>query len=399
MQEAILTVNAGSSNIKFAFFEVFGHAVPAFSCQALCRGIVEQQHEGVQITMHGAAGAKLVDEKHAGNMFDYTFAIKQIYRLFETHFSAYHFHAAGHRVVHGGSRYYEPVQVSEDTLQELEELVPLAPLHQPHNLSAIRIFAELLPGLAQVACFDTAFHRSQSEITQLFALPYDLYKQGIRRYGFHGISYEYIAGVLPDYMDPTAAEGRIIVAHLGNGASICGIRNRQSVATTMGFSPLDGIPMGTRPGSVDPGVLLYLMEQKKMDVQQLSALLYRQSGLLGISGISNDMRQLLKAKTELANKAVDVFVYRIIREIGSLMAALSGLDHIVFTGGIGENSSEIRDRICKGLRWLHVELNDQANMQSKAKISSESSQIGVWVIPTDEETMIARHTVQITSGR
>jgi acetate kinase len=275
----------------------------------------------------------------------------------------------------------------------LEEFVPLAPLHQPHNLGAIQAVAKQAPALPQVACFDTAFHRAQPPVAQLFALPRKFADEGVIRYGFHGISYEYIVSVLPNF-DPRAATGRTIILHLGSGASACAIQNGHSVATTMSFSPVDGLPMGTRSGSLDPGVMLYLMDRHGMDERALEKLLYKESGLLGISGISSDMRALLGSSDPHAVEAVDYFVYRIGREIGSLAAALGGLDAIVFTGGIGENAAEIRARICVAASWLGVEIDEAANQFGGPRISSNSA-VAAWVIPTNEEFMIAQHTRRV----
>jgi acetate kinase len=301
--------------------------------------------------------------------------------------------AVGHRVVHGGQHYFTPILIDEKVLIDLENLIPLAPLHQPHNLAAIRALQEIMPTLPQVACFDTALHRTQPDIAQLFALPRGITDAGVRRYGFHGLSYEYIVSVLPD-LDASLVKARIIVAHLGNGASLCAIQNGRSVATTMGFSPLDGLVMGTRCGSLDPGVLLYLMKHYNMDAHALEQLLYYQSGLLGVSGISSDMHTLLDSDEPQAKEAVDLFVYRVGREIGSLVAALGGLDALIFTGGIGENSAEIRAKICQWTEWLGLELDVSANETGATCISIPSSKLTGWVVNTDENRMIAQHTLQ-----
>ncbi|HEY4353388.1 MAG TPA: acetate/propionate family kinase, partial [Paraburkholderia sp.] len=283
-------------------------------------------------------------------------------------------------------------------VDELDKLTPLAPLHQPHNLKPIRIIAATHPHLPQVACFDTAFHRSQTELAQAFALPESITSRGVRRYGFHGLSYEYIAQALPEF-SPRAAHGRTIVAHLGNGASLCAIENGRSVASTMGFTAVDGLPMGTRCGSLDPGVLLYLLEELKMDTHAIEDLIYKQSGLLGVSGISGDMRKLLESDAPRARFAIDLYAYRIGREIGSLAAALQGLDALVFTAGIGENSAEIRQRAARHAAWLGVELDEAANQAGGPRISTPSSKVEVWTIPTDEELMIARHTRAVVDAQ
>ena len=276
---------------------------------------------------------------------------------------------------------------------ELENLVPLAPLHQPHNLATIRALLETMPSLPQVACFDTAFHRTQPPVAQRFAIPRRFADEGIRHYGFHGLSYEYIASVLP-ILEPTLADARIIVAHLGSGASLCALDKGRSIATTMGFSPLDGLVMGTRCGSIDPGVLLYLMDRHNMDARALEQLLYHQSGLLGVSGISNDMRTLLASDDPRAQEAIELFVYRVGREIGSLAAALGGLDALVFTGGIGEHSAVIRAKVCRQAAWLGLELDESANETGVSCISTLSSTVSAWVVPTDENLMIAHHTLR-----
>jgi acetate kinase len=291
-------------------------------------------------------------------------------------------------------KYAQPMRMDAAVLQDLEQFVPLAPLHQPHNLTPIRLMFERRPDLPQVACFDTAFHRSQPELAQMFALPMELHEEGVRRYGFHGLSYEYIASSLPQ-LDPLAAKGRTVVCHLGNGASMCAVSGGRSVASTMGFTAVDGLPMGTRCGALDPGVILYLMDQRGMDARAIERLIYNQSGLLGVSGVSSDMRTLLASDAPRAKLAVDLYVYRIGRELGSLAAALGGLDAIVFTGGIGENSAEIRERVCRSVAWLGVQLDAVANQAGGPRISAADSRAAAWVLPTNEELMIARHTRRV----
>jgi acetate kinase len=298
--------------------------------------------------------------------------------------------ALGHRVVHGGLHHSRPARVTPELLAELEALVPLAPLHEPHNLAPIKMAMSLNPELPQVACFDTAFHRTAPEVEQAFALPYSLYEEGIRRYGFHGLSYEYIASVLPERA-PDIANGRVIVAHLGNGCSACAMRNRVSIATTMGFTALDGLPMGTRCGELDAGVVLHLIQQKGMSAEQLVDLLYRRSGMLGLSGISSDFRELLASDDPHARFAIDVFCYRVAGHIGSLAAALGGLDGIVFTAGVGENAALVRSAICRACAWLGLELDEAANRENKERISAPGSRVAAYVIKTDENLMIARH--------
>jgi len=297
----------------------------------------------------------------------------------------------GHRVVHGGSRFKAPTVLSPQVLDQLRELTPLAPLHQPYNLAAIEAAVNRLPDVPQVACFDTSFHRGQPPVAELIPLPRDLRQAGLQRYGFHGLSYEYIASVLPQ-VAPKIAHGRVIVAHLGSGASLCALRDGKSVDSTLGFTALDGLCMGTRPGALDPGVVLHLFQGLNLTAKQVETLLYKQSGLLGISGISNDMRDLLGRTEPDAQLAVEYFVYRAAKEIGALAAVLGGIDGLVFTAGIGENSPEIRQRICDASAWLGVELNESANRDREAEISNSRSKVSVWVIPTNEELMIARHT-------
>jgi len=298
--------------------------------------------------------------------------------------------AVGHRVVHGGLRYSQPARVTPELLAELEALVPLAPLHEPHNIAPIKMAMTLNPTLPQVACFDTAFHRTAPEVDQAFALPYSFYEQGIRRYGFHGLSYEYIASVLPE-LAPEIASGRVVVAHLGNGCSACAMRDRVSIATTMGFTALDGLPMGTRCGELDAGVVLYLIQQKRMSPDELVDLLYKRSGMLGLSGISSDFRELLASDNPRARFAVDVFCNRVARHIASLAAALGGLDGVVFTAGVGENAAPIRSAICRACAWLGLELDEGANKEHSKRISTPNSRVGAYVIKTDENLMIARH--------
>ncbi|HVT29214.1 MAG TPA: acetate/propionate family kinase, partial [Lacipirellulaceae bacterium] len=306
--------------------------------------------------------------------------------------------SAGHRVAHGGLKFAQPVRIDSEVFAALEKLVPLVPLHQPHNLAAIKIVAQRAPKLPQVACFDTSFHRTQPQVAQLFALPHRFADEGVYRYGFHGLSYEYIASFLPS-VDRRAAEGRTIVAHLGNGASMCAMKSSRSVATTMGFSSVEGLPMGTRCGSLDPGVLLYLIDRHNMDARALEELLYKESGLLGVSGISSDVRTLLTNSDPRAVEAIELFVYRIGRELGSLAAALGGLDALVFTGGIGENAVTIRARVCRNAAWLGLALDEAANNADGPRISTLESQIAAWIIPTNEELMIAKHTRRVLAGK
>jgi len=297
----------------------------------------------------------------------------------------------GHRVVHGGARFAGPTILNQEVLAALRELVPLAPLHQPYNLAAIEAAFDRLPDVPQVACFDTSFHRGQPAVAELIPLPRDLRQAGLQRYGFHGLSYEYIASVLPE-VAPKIANGRVIVAHLGSGASLCALKDGKSVDSTLGFTALDGLCMGTRPGALDPGVVLHLFQSLKLSAKEVETLLYKKSGLLAISEISNDMRDLLGRAEPEARLAIDYFVYRVAKEIGALTAVLGGIDALVFTAGIGENSPEIRRRICDASRWLGLELDESANDDHRLEISTSQSRVSAWVIPTNEELMIARHT-------
>jgi acetate kinase len=386
--DAIVVLNAGSSSIKFSLF-----AERSRELELVARGQAEGIYTAPHFTAKDAAG-KPAGEKRwdAGTKLGHDNALVYILEWLKVSYGTdYRPAAVGHRVVHGGTGYAAPVRVDAAVVAELEKLVPLAPLHQPHNLAPIRSLLQRAPDLPQVACFDTAMHRSNPPLAQMFALPKELDDAGVRRYGFHGLSYEYIASVLAKF-DERAARGRTVVLHLGNGASMCALEAGRSVASTMGFTAVDGLPMGTRCGAIDPGVILYLMDERKMDARAIEKLIYSQSGLLGVSGVSSDMRALLESKEPRAQLAVDLFVYRIGRELGSLAAALGGLDAIVFTAGIGERAVPIRERVCRQAAWLGVELDPEANAKGGPRISTASSRTAAWVIPTNEELMIARHT-------
>jgi acetate kinase len=326
--------------------------------------------------------------------FDHRAATQEIIRTARELLEGRAVAAVGHRVVHGGVRYASPIRIDAEVIAALMELAPLAPLHQPHNLAPIKAIAEAAPDIVQVACFDTAFHRGQPPLAQVFALPREFTDAGVRRYGFHGLSYEYVTTRLRE-VAPDLADRRLIVAHLGNGASLCAVRDGRSVATTMGFTAVDGLVMGTRCGSLDPGVLIYLMDVHGMDARALEDLVYKRSGLLGVSGLSSDMRTLQASSDPAAAEAVALFVYRIVREIGSLSAALGGLDGLIFTGGIGEHDAAVRAEIGAGSRWLGLELDNARNARGEGRISSEASDVASWVVPTDEELMIARHTAAV----
>ncbi|WP_213736926.1 acetate/propionate family kinase [Bradyrhizobium sp. dw_411] len=392
MSDAILILNAGSSSIKFSLFE--GHVRPGAK-GLICDGELDGIGHRVHFVAKDNSGATLADQ-YLTDAATHENTLAALLRWVERQFSNSDLVAAGHRVVHGGSVYSSPVRIDPTVIGELNKLIPLAPLHQPHNLAAIAAISKLHPALPQVACFDTAFHHTQPEIATAFALPRAITDQGIRRYGFHGLSYEYIASILPDVLGPAAAEGRVVVAHLGNGASMCAMHRRQSVATTMGFTALDGLPMGTRCGNLDPGVVLYLLREKGMTPQAVTDLLYHSSGLLGVSGVSDDMRALLASDDPLAARAIALFVYRISRELGSLAASLGGLDALVFTAGIGEHAPEIRRQACQQAAWLGIELDEAANTAGASRITTPDSRTSAWVIPTNEDLMIARHTWRLT---
>jgi len=391
MRDALLVLNAGSSSLKFAVFLTDGPPQP------LLRGQLEGLLTQPRFTARDATTVVGAKEWPAGTRLDHEAAIEFLLTWGRHGVLAGHrIVAVGHRVVHGGRSFTRPVLIDAATIGELQALVPLAPLHQPHNLAAIEAVARISPNLPQVACFDTAFHRSLPEVAQMFAVPRRYSDEGVRRYGFHGLSYEYIASQLP-WTDGRAAQGRTVVAHLGNGASLCAMRNGTSVATTMGFTALDGLVMGTRCGAIDPGVLLYLIDQHELTPTALKELLYEQSGLLGVSGCSADMRTLLASADPRASEAVDLFVYRVTRELGSLAASLGGLDALVFTGGIGENAAAIRALICRDASWLGLELDEAANERGGPCISRPGSGVSAWVIPTNEELMIAMHTHSLLS--
>lgn len=388
--DVILVINAGSSSIKFSVFALSGRTLE----QIYSGNFAEIQAEPHFLVKH--SNGELFDEKRwpEGDRLGHGGAITFLFEWLRGHSAGYTPVAVGHRIVHGGSQYAEPVRVDKEVIGRLEALIPLAPLHQPHNLAALKAIAAHRAGLLQVACFDTAFHHGQPPIATQFALPRGITRQGVRRYGFHGLSYEYIASVLAHY-DERAARGKTVVMHLGNGASMAALANGKSRASTMGFTAVEGLPMGTRSGSIDPGVLIWLMDQHAMDARAIETLLYQRSGLLGVSGISSDMRTLLASGDPAAAEAVDLFCYRISRELGSLAAALGGLDAIVFTAGIGERAFQVRERVCRDAAWLGVSLDPAANANHGPRISTADSTVAAWVIPTNEELMIASHTLDL----
>jgi acetate kinase len=391
--EAILVLNAGSSSIKFSLF-----AETSIELVRVASGQVESIYTAPRFVAKDAAGKPAGEKRwEAGSKLGHDGALMHVLDwLKATHGGDYRLAAIGHRVVHGGTAYAAPVRVDAAVVAKLEKLVPLAPLHQPHNLAPMRLLLERRPELVQIACFDTAFHATNPDVARRFAIPSELHDAGVRRYGFHGLSYEYIASTLSG-CDPRAAAGKTIVCHLGNGSSMCALESGRSVASTMGFTALDGLPMGTRSGALDPGVLLYLMDERRMDARAIEKLLYHQSGLLGVSGISSDMRELLGSDDPRARLAVDLYTYRIRRELGSLAAALGGMDALVFTAGIGENSEAIRERVCCDAAWLGVTLDPAANQKGAPCISAPESRAKAWAIPTNEELMIARHTLQLAN--
>ena len=396
MADALLTLNAGSSSIKFA---LFGCATPIPRSPALVGqidgiGTVQAAH----FKARDGSGQVLDDcDLPLEGEHPHQAALDHLVAWLRRRESGWTIVGVGHRVVHGGELYSQPVRLDDAHVQRLAEFIPLAPLHQPHNLAGIAAMRAALPGMPHVACFDTAFHRSQPPLAQLFALPRRITAQGVRRYGFHGLSYEYIAEVLPHYLGATA-QGRVIVAHLGNGASMCAMLDGRSQATTMGFTAVEGLMMGTRAGALDPGVLLYLMDYHGMDARALTQMLYRESGLLGVSGISQDMRELLASDRKEAAEAVDLFCYRIVREVGSLAAAIGGLDALVFTGGIGERAAAVRQKVCRELGWFGLELDAAANAADAVRISAAESRVATLVLPTNEEWMLARHTAQLIAA-
>ena len=386
MQQSILTINAGSSSVKFALFELAEHISEKAAISGQIDGIGTAH---VRLVAKDNTGTRIVDQALPAGA-DHATSFDQLLHWFSSSAKGGKIVAVGHRVVHGGERYSHPVVLGPADLDQLASYKRLAPLHQPHNLNGIYAIEKVLAGVPQVACFDTAFHRTQSEIAQMYGLPRQYTEEGAKRYGFHGISYEYIASVLPQHCKK--ADGRVIVCHLGNGASMTAMVNRKCVATTLGFSTLDGLIMGTRCGPIDPGLILHIMESKGFGVKEMTNLLYKESGLLGVSGLSQDMRTLVASDKPEAKEAIELFCYRIVRELGSLAAAAGGLDAIVFTGGIGEHNPGLRSNICKQASWQGMSLNEEANKSGEHRISAADSAVDVFVIPTNEEWMIARHT-------
>lgn len=389
MSDGILIINAGSSSIKFTVY------VANAGLHCVTKGQLEGIGVGItpRFQAKDAAGAMIVDETWpAAGVGEQTKVLGALIDWIEDHLGDATLKAAGHRVVHGGPKYGAPVKVDRRVLADLESYVSLAPLHQPHNLAPIKAVAELHPDMPQVACFDTAFHMTKRPEATMFALPRRYMEQGVRRYGFHGLSYEFIAHKLKE-VAPDIADGRVICAHLGSGASMCGMKNGKSVDSSMGFTAVDGLMMGTRTGTLDPGVVLHLMTHEGLDARAIQKLLYKESGLLGVSGgISNDMRVLLDSPAPAAKEAVDLFVYRICQEIGALSAATGGIDALVFTAGIGEHAAPVRASVVNAMSWLGMTLDEQANASDGPRITTADSPVAAYVVPTDEELMIAQHT-------
>ncbi|MGZ8409223.1 MAG: acetate/propionate family kinase [Hyphomicrobium sp.] len=392
MRDAVLVINAGSSSIKFAGYAGDDDEEP----KLIGKGEIEGIGSEPRFVVEDPEG-RVLDERRwpDGAALPHEEAFRFIMSWIGQNASDIRLIAAGHRVVHGGLTYTQAIRIDEAVLAKLEAFVALAPLHQPHNLAAIRAMATVNPELPQVACFDTAFHRTQPKVARMFALPREMAGKGICRYGFHGLSYEYMARKLPTYA-PHAS--RVNVAHLGNGASMCAMRDGHSIETTMGFTAVDGLPMGSRTGALDPGVVLYLMQEMGMDAAAIQTLLYERSGLLGISGISNDMRELLASDDPRAGEAVEYFVYQIAKHFGALTAVLEGVDAFVFTAGIGENAPAVREAVCRRLAWYGIDLDAESNRRGGPRITRPDSRISAWVIPTDEEKMIATHTLGILKG-
>ncbi|MFZ2017672.1 MAG: acetate kinase [Methyloceanibacter sp.] len=393
MTDTILVVNAGSSSIKFQLFSLDARD----QLSRLLKGQIEGIGVHPKLIAKGMDGQPIEEAWAGAEVANAPQALDKLVAFLRARLGTLPT-AIGHRVVHGGPDYSEPVVIDDAVLQRLDTLSPLAPLHQPNNLAAIRAVRERQPKLLQVACFDTAFHRGHPEVADRYALPEQLYAEGVRRYGFHGLSYEYIANRLPE-VAPGIARRRVVVAHLGSGASMCAISGGKSVESTLGFTALDGLPMGTRPGQLDPGIVLYLMSEKGMSAKEIERFLYNECGLKGLSGISNDVRELLASKDPRAKLALDHFVYRISLYAGMLAAAMGGIDGFVFTAGIGENAPAIREAVARRLTWLGLDFDPEANAGGKMLISRSGSRIACYVMPTDEELMIARHTLAVVCAK
>lgn len=393
VDEVILVLNSGSSSLKFAVF-----ANKSCGLALKLSGRVEGLPSSAHFVAGEPCGKEVARQSWQGDVpVTHESVVEYIAAFLGATCAGDRLAAIGHRVVHGGEKFFRPTLIDDKVLGELEQLIPLAPLHQPHSLAPIRVLCRRRPKVPQVACFDTAFHCTQPDVAHMYALPSSITDCGVRRYGFHGLSYEYIVSEL-HHVSPNAANGKLVIAHLGNGASMCAVHAGNSVATTMGFSAADGLPMGTRCGSLDPGVILYMLNALKMDPQTVEDVVYRRSGLLGVSGISSDMQVLLASRDSKARLAIDMLLYRIGRELGSLAAALGGLDGLIFTGGIGEHATMIRERVCMDAKWAGIEIDRDANNSGEQLISTPASRVAVWTLATNEELMIARHTRQVTYG-
>jgi acetate kinase len=393
MSDAVLVLNAGSSSIKFGLFDITS-AEPTLTC----KGVLDEQEKAPRIVVTDASGKQLFEKRRPAEEGESNGLFADIFAWIEDYLAGHGLAAVGHRIVHGGRDFSRPVVITDQILAALDSLTPLAPLHQPRCLAPVRAVQSLQPALTQIACFDTAFHHGLAPPASRFAIPRHFEERGIRRYGFHGLSFEYVAGRLAA-LGPDARQKRTVVAHLGNGASLCALRNGGSLDTTMGLTPLDGLVMGTRCGTIDPGVLLYLLQEEKMSTDEVQHLLYEKSGLLGVSGVSADMRALLASREDAAREAIDLFTFRVAAEVTVMANTLEGLDTLVFTGGIGEHAHEIRQQICDRLAWLGVRLDAGANTKGLQRISAADSKVEVLVIATSEETTIARHCRALINSR
>ena len=383
MVDHVLALNAGSSSLKFGLYELVENNQPIMRWH----GQIERLGDAPRLLAKSTGGRSINQSLTKTQSHDE--AIRAFLEMARAQLPNINIRAVGHRVVHGGAVYSEPVQIDQKVMDTLAGFIPFAPLHQPFSLAGIRAASDAFPGTAQVACFDTAFHRTHPWVNDTFALPQSYYDKGVRRYGFHGLSYDYVTQKLKE-IAPSLYDGRVVIAHLGNGASMCAVSGGRAVASTMGFSALDGLPMGTRSGQLDPGVVLYMMQQEGMSADEIADTLYRKSGLLGLSGLSSDMRTLLAAETPAARRAIDYYVFRIRRELGALSAALEGLDALVFTGGVGENAAQIRRRVCEGMRWIGIEIDTNRNADNSTVLSTDFSRVRILAIPTNEEMVIAR---------
>ncbi|MFY2825537.1 acetate/propionate family kinase [Ruegeria sp. MALMAid1280] len=388
MADYVLALNAGSSSLKFGLYELAESNRPSMRW----RGQIERLGDAPRLLAQSAGGRSV--DRPLTNAKSHDEAIQAFLEMAQEYLPNINIRAIGHRVVHGGTVYSEPVLIDDKVIETLTGFIPFAPLHQPYSLAGIRAASAAFPGTVQVACFDTAFHRTHPWVNDTFALPQGYYEKGVRRYGFHGLSYDFISQKLKE-IAPGLYDGRVVIAHLGNGASMCAVSGGRAVASTMGFSALDGLPMGTRSGQLDPGVVLYMMQQEGMSADEIAEMLYRKSGLLGLSGISSDMRTLLAADTPDARKAIDYYVFRIRRELGALSAALEGIDALVFTGGVGENSAQIRQQVCDGMRWIGIDMDHNRNADGGTVLSTDFSRVRILTIPTNEEMVIARAAAQM----